>query len=119
METDLMRRAHPICFVAWLTLAAASTASGADKPGQAAFDASKLPAAAKNEVDFARDVRPLLESRCWKCHGETKHESGLSLHRREAAFVGGDSGKEFEPGNSAESRLIRFVSGLDAETVMR
>jgi hypothetical protein len=118
METDVIRRAHPICSVAFLTLAAASTVVGADKPKTGTFDASKLPSAAKVEVDFARDVRPLLKARCWKCHGESKHESGLSLHRREAALAGGDSGKEFEAGKSAESRLIRYVSGLDSETVM-
>src|SRR6516164_6583029 len=118
METDVIRRAHPICSVAFLTLAAASAAAGADKPKAGTFDASKLPSASKADVDFARDIRPLFEAHCWKCHGESKHESGLSLHRREAALAGGDSGKEFEAGKSAESRLIRYVSGLDSDTVM-
>ena len=114
-----MRRVHLNCSL--LLLAALSGAVCAPptslKPN-AAFDATKLPPPANADVDFARDIRPLFEARCWKCHGETKHESGLSLHRREAALAGGDSGKEFEPGKSAESRLIRYVSGLDSDTVM-
>jgi hypothetical protein len=117
LETDLMCRVRPIYLFAFWTVLAAVPAFGADK-AEPTFDATKLPPSAKTDVDFVRDVRPLLESRCWKCHGQTKHESGLSLHRREAAFAGGDSGKEFEPGKSAESRLIRYVSGLDSETVM-
>jgi hypothetical protein len=40
------------------------------------------------------------------------------LRRHEAAIAGGDNGKEFEAGKSAESRLIRYVSGLDSDTVM-
>lgn len=97
----------------------AAPSFAADKPTTAAtFDASKLPPAAAKDVDFVRDVRPLFEARCWKCHGEAKHESGLSLHRKEAALAGGDNGKAFESGKSAESRLIRYVSGLDSDTVM-
>ncbi len=114
-----MRRVHPIQIVALWTMLVAARGFGADKAKETVtFDVSKLPPAAKANVDFARDIRPLFESRCWKCHGETKHESGLSLHRRDAAQGGGDSGKEFEPGKSAESRLIRYVSGLDSDTVM-
>src|SRR5438874_77743 len=65
-------------------------AAKAKKIGE--FDAAKLPPAVTKEVDFVRDVRPLLEARCWRCHGDAKHESGLSLHRKEAAFAGGDNG---------------------------
>ena len=102
------------CWPFWLT-----RLLRADKPNAAStFDAAKLPPPASKQVDFARDIRPLFEARCWKCHGEARHESGLSLFRREAAMAGGDNGKAFEPGKSAESRLVRYVSGLDSDTVM-
>ncbi len=122
-----MRRA---CFIAASVLVSAivclRTGVAADKKkphagdGKSAdsFDPAKLPAPAKRDVDFMHDIRPLLESHCIKCHGADRHESGLSLHRKETAFNGGDSGKAFEPGKSAASRLIRYVSGLDSETVM-
>src|ERR1700726_1206004 len=103
METDGMLQFRVLCHLTLLaTFACAPLRSlGADKAKTSAeFNASKLPPPAKAEVEFVRDVRPLFEARCWKCHGDTKHESGLSLHRRDAAFAGGDSGKEFEPGKS-------------------
>jgi Protein of unknown function (DUF1553)/Protein of unknown function (DUF1549)/Planctomycete cytochrome C len=115
-----MRRPLLICGLAVCAVfVAARNSLAADKQtNSATFDAAKLPPPAAREVDFVRDVRPLFEARCWKCHGEAKHESGLSLFRKEPAFAGGDNGKAFEPGKSAESRMIRYVSGLDSETVM-
>jgi len=65
---------------------------------------------AKN-LDFARDIRPILATRCWSCHGEKANEGGLRLHNRAAALAGGDSGKAMIPGKSAESRLIKYVTG--------
>ena len=43
------------------------------------IDASKLPPPAAAQIDFARDVRPLLESRCVKCHGGAKPKGKFSL----------------------------------------
>ena len=33
-------------------------------------------------VDFQRDIAPILEERCWYCHGEDEQESGLRLDLR-------------------------------------
>lgn len=49
---------------------------------------SSLPA---QEIDFKRDIVPILESRCWSCHGEDE-ESGLRLDLRPNMLRGGDSG---------------------------
>jgi hypothetical protein len=49
--------------------------------------------AAQAPVDFVRTVRPLLEQRCFGCHGAEKHKSGYRLDVREVAFRGGDSGR--------------------------
>jgi hypothetical protein len=69
-------------------------------------------------VDFARDVFPLLEAHCHRCHGEKRQEGELRLDAREAALAGGLSGKAIVPGRSGESRLLRLVSGLDPDLVM-
>ncbi|MFG0335276.1 MAG: PSD1 and planctomycete cytochrome C domain-containing protein [Maioricimonas sp. JB049] len=69
-------------------------------------------------VDFVRDVRPLLESRCYDCHGADAREGGLRLDRRQAALDGGDSGRAIVPGDAGQSRLIRYVSGEDPDNVM-
>ena len=43
-------------------------------------DASKLPPAAdKKDVTYAKDIRPILEVSCVRCHGEEKHKGKLRL----------------------------------------
>ncbi len=65
------------------------------------------------------DVKPLLERRCTGCHGAKTALHGLRLDTREGALKGGESGvPSILPGKSAESLLIRYVSGADKEIVM-
>jgi mono/diheme cytochrome c family protein len=65
------------------------------------------------QVDFERDIRPLLHARCIECHGADKQKSGLRLDQKAAAMKGGAGGAVIVPGNSAASELIRRVSGND------
>jgi mono/diheme cytochrome c family protein len=44
------------------------------------------------EVDFAREVQPVLAKHCFQCHGPSDAESGLRLSSREAALRPADSG---------------------------
>jgi Protein of unknown function (DUF1553)/Protein of unknown function (DUF1549)/Planctomycete cytochrome C len=67
------------------------------------------------EVDFARDVRPLLAARCFECHGSDKQEADLRLDRSDALMKGGSSGPAVVAGKSGESRLIKAVVGDDEE----
>ena len=74
--------------------------------------------AAPGNVDFFRDIRPLLESRCGDCHRGMKAKGGLRLDGAEFARTGGDSGPAFEAGNAAESELLRRVMSEDSDEVM-
>lgn len=74
--------------------------------------AQSLPPAAQRLVDFARDVAPVLAV-CQGCHGAHQQMSGLRLDSRKAALAGGKSGPALEPGNSAHSRVIRLVAGVE------
>ena len=77
------------------------------------------PAAEPERVDFARDVRPILERSCWKCHGPEKQKGGLRLDLRAAALGLGDSGsRAITPGKADESELIRRVEADDVEERM-
>lgn len=60
-------------------------------------------------VDFAREVRPLLEARCFDCHGPEKQKSGFRLDLRAPAMKGGSSGPAIVAGKSGESPLIEHI----------
>jgi mono/diheme cytochrome c family protein len=80
--------------------------------------ADDLPAPAARKVDFEKDVRPIFVASCYRCHGPKAAKGGLVLDRRDEALHGGDEGKVIIPGKSAESRLIRYVAGMDEDHVM-
>ncbi|MSR57528.1 MAG: DUF1549 domain-containing protein [Planctomycetaceae bacterium] len=70
-----------------------------------------LPAA--EPVDYARQVKPLLTKRCYACHGALKSQAGLRLDTAASALKGGDGGPAVEPGQAAESLLIKAITGVD------
>ncbi|MFM2093112.1 MAG: hypothetical protein RIS70_236 [Planctomycetota bacterium] len=64
--------------------------------------------------DFAKDVRPILEKRCFACHGPTKRSSGYRLDVRAAAMRGGETGQAaIVPHDAKASPLFRYISGQD------
>ena len=74
--------------------------------------------AAADEIDFEKQVRPLLIARCGECHGPQDQQSGLRLDARHTAFRGGDSGVAIVPGKSGESELLRRVTSSDEDERM-
>jgi len=76
----------------------------------AAVDPNKLPPAAAQQVDFARDIQPIFETRCYECHGSKKQEAALRWDQKSAALKGGESGAAIVPGKSAESLMIHAVA---------
>ena len=71
------------------------------------------------EIDFSKEVLPVLESKCFKCHGEKKAKAKLKLHTSADVLKGGKSGKVIEPGKSAESLIIKRLSlHKDDEDIM-
>ena len=95
------RTAYVIVMAGFLLLSRPSTCSG------------------QEVVDFARHIQPILAGQCHSCHGPKLHLGELRLDNRSDAVRGGGSGvAAIVPGNSRDSLLIRYVSGLDAKTVM-
>jgi hypothetical protein len=70
-------------------------------------------ALAAAQPSFERDILPLFEESCTKCHGPSAQESGLRLDSEEAVFQGGLSGPAVIPGDSENSPLLRRLLGLD------
>lgn len=74
---------------------------------------------AAGTIEFTRDVQPLFQKHCVECHGPEKQEGGYRLDIKRVALEGGDShAPNIVPGKSAESPLIRFVTGMDEEMRM-
>ncbi|MCS6863629.1 MAG: PSD1 and planctomycete cytochrome C domain-containing protein [Gemmataceae bacterium] len=73
-----------------------------------------LPAVGRaDEVDYLKQVKPLLEARCYACHGALKQNGKLRLDTVAAALTGGSSGPAIVKGKPDQSELIARVSAQD------
>lgn len=72
--------------------------------------ATGLLAAADSKVDFTKQIFPILEQQCFKCHGAEKQKGKLRLDSREAALKGGKGGPALVAGDSAKSDLFHRVT---------
>src|ERR1017187_1310259 len=78
-----------------------------------------LPAPASGQILFDRDVRPIFEQSCFRCHGPEKPKSDFRLDLRAEALRGGDDNtNDVVPGHSDRSKLVAYVAGLDEKTQM-
>ena len=67
------------------------------------------------EVDYATQIKPILATKCYSCHGALKRQSGLRLETRSLMLRGGDSGRILVPGNSRASRLVERITADESE----
>lgn len=81
-------------------------------------DISKLPAPVPKQIDFSRDIKPIFEDDCLRCHGPEKPHNHFRLDNRDAALKGGDDGVDILPGKSAQSTLIHYVARLVEDSEM-
>jgi hypothetical protein len=80
-----------------------------------------IPIAAAPDDDAAaylRDVRPVLERRCFSCHGALQQKGALRLDTAKAIRAGGDSGPAVVPKDPAASLLIEKVTDADPKLRM-
>ncbi|MEZ6114553.1 MAG: c-type cytochrome domain-containing protein [Pirellulaceae bacterium] len=64
-------------------------------------------------IDYVRQVKPILESRCYACHGALKQEAGLRVDTAAAIIAGGDSGAAIAPSDSSASLLLTRIAATD------
>ena len=58
---------------------------------------------------FHEKIAPLLESRCFECHGEGDVEGGLRATSRATLLQGGETGPAIVPGDPDRSLMIQAV----------
>ena len=58
-------------------------------------------------VSFSNDVMPILQSRCFNCHGGEQTKKGLSFTSYETIMAGSDDGQVIIPGDANGSLLIQ------------
>jgi hypothetical protein len=77
-------------------------------------DISKLPpAASKKDLTYDKDIKPMLENSCLKCHGPEKPKSKYRVDTREALIKGGESEEAaVVPGKSEKSPFILYIADL-------
>lgn len=83
-------------------------------------DVSKLPpAAAKTGVTYDKDIKPLVEASCLKCHSGEKPKAKYSMESLDALIKGGSS-KEAAvvAGKSDKSPMVWYIADLVEEMEM-
>ena len=75
--------------------------------------------AADEPADYLTQVKPILQQRCYACHGALKQEAGLRLDTAALAIKGGESGTAVVAGEMAESSiLLKRIAASNAEERM-
>ncbi len=66
-------------------------------------------------VDYARQIKPLLQVTCVKCHGASTQKSKLRLDTAAAALKGGKNGPSIIAGKASDSLFIQTIEGTHAD----
>ena len=69
-------------------------------------------------VDYAAEIKPILLTRCYACHGGLQQKAGLRLDTGVLARRGGKSGAAVVPGDVAKSLLFARVTATNASERM-
>ena len=67
------------------------------------------------DVDFEKEIKPIFEQTCIKCHGPETAKNGLRLDSKAAMLKGSKDEKVVIPGKSAESSVYKLVALPDAD----
>ena len=79
-----------------------------------------IPVVGKESVSFNRDIRPILSSKCFHCHGpsEKSRKAKLRLDLQQSALADRDGTRAIVPGKLDESELWHRILSDDPEEMM-
>lgn len=76
-----------------------------------AQSANETASASKEQIHFFEtQVRPVLSTHCYSCHGKEKQEGELRIDSLQALLQGGESGEAIVPGKPEQSLLIEAIN---------
>ena len=78
----------------------------------------EMPDPIKKIVDFASDIKPILEKNCTKCHANGKRKGGFSIDHVHSVEAGGDSGPAIVKGKGSASLLVNLLLSNDPDELM-
>ncbi len=95
------------------TVAAATEATPV--PAVTAAGDTSVPTAASTPttagaVSFSKDVLPILQAKCAKCHGVEKVSKGLNVTSYDQLMAGSTNGPVLVPGDASNSKMIALIS---------
>jgi WD40 repeat protein len=67
------------------------------------------------QVDFAKEIVPVLKQNCFACHNAKKAKADLNLESPQDMITGGDSGPSLVPGKPAESLVFTYAAHLEED----
>ena len=75
--------------------------------------------APQDDIEFSRDIRPILNQNCVACHGGVRQKNGVSFIFREEALGKGKSGRRtIVPGDPDASEFMARLTTTDPEARM-
>ena len=121
-KTKSMKKLTALLALGATTLGGALFAAEAEEHSEwdlKGMDAAKLPAAAiTSGLTYEKDIKPILETSCFLCHGEERQRGDLRLDSRDALLKGGEHGKVVKPGKSTESLMAFSIAQVNDDIAM-
>ena len=72
--------------------------------------ASGLGANETEKVDYEKQIKPIFQNNCVKCHGAKKRKGRLRLDAPDLITQGGKEGKTVVPGDAANSNMVKRIT---------
>jgi len=99
--------------LALLTFGIAVSALADDGGAAASNTTAKLPpVSSQKDVTYEKDIKPIFDHSCIKCHGADRPKGKLRLDSLQGILKGGVDGKVVEAGKSANSMLVENVAHM-------
>ncbi|MBM79524.1 MAG: hypothetical protein CMJ78_02885 [Planctomycetaceae bacterium] len=77
------------------------------------------PSSARGDVDFSRQVAPVLRKHCLRCHHSDVNKGGFAVSSKRRLHAGGDSGDDaIVPGDPDKSPLLQRILSRDESDQM-